>query len=85
MHVEPASVHGCFRPLGSCWLLACCARCMRSSPPTGTVRHSAAAQRAQQQTAAELQETEGRSCLIVDELDERDAAWAEHLLQVGSR
>lgn len=42
------------------------------------------AERAQQQTAAELQEAEGRSCLIVDELDERDAAWAEHLLQGGA-
>lgn len=32
---------------------------------------------------AEQQVAEGQPCLIHDELDERDAAWAEHLLKVS--
>lgn len=42
-----------------------------------------APQRAQQVAMAEQQVAEGRPCLVHDELDERDAAWAEHLLKVS--
>lgn len=54
------------------------------APPPLRLRPGPVQRAAQADAAAQL-EREGQACLMVDELDERDAVWAEHLLQARAQ